>query len=79
MINGHLRAQGVIVNQLRIRESLQRTDPDGTVARLRTSVPRCVYDVPEPQYLWHIHKLVRYSSIGGRCSQSSMFMGSSFN
>ena len=28
MMNGHLRAQGIIVQQIRIRESLRRTDPD---------------------------------------------------
>ena len=54
MMNGHLRAQGIIVLQIRIRESLRRTDPEGTAVRLRTSVHRRIYDVPAPQYMWHI-------------------------
>ena len=65
MMNGHLRAQGIITQQIRIRESLQRTDPEGIASRLHTSVRRRVYNVPAPQYLWHIdgnHKLVRYDA-----------------
>lgn len=63
MMEGHLRAQGITVQQTRIRESLRRTDPEGTAIRLRANIRRRVYDVTLPQSLWHIdgnHKLVRY-------------------
>ena len=64
MMEGHLRAQGVTLQQIRIRESLRRTDPEGTATRFYANIRRRVYDVTSPQSLWHIdgnHKLVQYA------------------
>ena len=64
MMEGHLRAQGITVQQIRIRESLRRTDPEGTATRFYANIRRRTYDVTVPQSLWHIdgnHKLVRYA------------------
>lgn len=33
MMEGHLQAQGITVQQIQIRESLMRTDPEGTATR----------------------------------------------
>ena len=62
MILGHLRADGLFVQQLRVRESLQRVDPHGTTSRWLSVTERRKYNVVCPNALWHIdgnHKLVR--------------------
>lgn len=62
MMEGHLRERGITVQQVRVRESLRRTDPEGTAIRYRINIRRRVYDVSYPQELWHIdgnHKLIR--------------------
>ena len=59
-MEGHLRAQGIAVQQTRIRESMPRTDP---ATRLYANIRIRVYDVTLPQNMPHIdgnHKLVRY-------------------
>ena len=48
MMEGHLRAEGILVQQTRIRESLRRTDPEGTAIRLYANIRRRVYT--QPQY-----------------------------
>lgn len=62
MLQGHLRSAGVVVQQKRVRESLRRTDPCGTMLRWFSAIHRRHYSVPHSQYLWHIdgnHKLIR--------------------
>ena len=67
MMDGHLRAQGIVVQRERIRESLRRTDPAGVILRQRLALLRRAYHVPHPNplwpnALWHIdgnHKLIR--------------------
>ena len=63
-MSGYLRARGIRIQQRRIRESMRRVDPRGTLLRaLEMSViHRRVYSVPSPLALWHIdgnHKLIR--------------------
>ena len=61
-MQGHLLAQGVRVQQQRIRESQRRVDPGGVVLRRLTSINRRRYRVNGPLALWHIdgnHKLIR--------------------
>ena len=62
MVQGCLRARGLKIQQLRVRHSLQRLDPLGTVERWRNVIRRRVYSVCGPNALWHIdgnHKLIR--------------------
>ena len=59
---GHLRAQGIRVQQNRIRESQRRIDPGGCIMRRLSTIHRRTYRVNGPLSLWHIdgnHKLIR--------------------
>ncbi len=62
MMDGLLRQRGIRLQQLRVRESMQRTDPNGVVIRLADLIQRRKYHVHGPLSLWHIdgnHKLIR--------------------
>ena len=62
-MQGHLLAQGIRVQQLRVRECQRRVDPGGVALRRLTSIGRRHYRVNGPLALWHIdgnHKLIRY-------------------
>jgi hypothetical protein len=59
---GHLTSRGIRVQQSRVRESLRRIDPAGTVARQLQAINRRCYKVAAPRSLYHIdgnHKLIR--------------------
>lgn len=59
---GHLLSQGIRVQYRRVRESLSRVDPEGSVMRRLSHIRRRQYSVPGPQYMWHVdgnHKLIR--------------------
>ena len=61
-MQGHLRAQGLRVQQSRVRESQRRVDPGGSIMRRLSSIHRRVYRVNGPLALWHMdgnHKLIR--------------------
>ena len=63
-MSGYLRTRGIRVQQRRIRESMRRVDPQGTLLRAlqMNVIHRRVYSVPSPLALWHIdgnHKLIR--------------------
>ena len=65
-MSGYLRTRGFRIQQKRIRESMRRVDPQGTLLRAleMNVIHRRVYSVPSPLALWHIdgnHKLIRYS------------------
>ena len=63
IMDGLLHQRGMRIQQSRIREAMQRTDPNGTVVRFAELVHRRSYHVPGPQSLWHIdgnHKLIRW-------------------
>ena len=58
-----LRANGIVLQRERVRESLHRVDPVGMQDRLRSRLHRRQYNVPNPNSLWHIdgyHKLIRW-------------------
>lgn len=62
MVLGHLRARGITVQQLRVRESMRRVDTEGTISRWLSVTERRKYSVSSPNALWHIdgnHKLIR--------------------
>lgn len=61
-MSGHLMSRGIRVQQKRVRESMRRTDPEGTVARRLHTIRRRHYSVAAPRSLYHIdgnHKLIR--------------------
>ena len=63
MLMGHLRSKGIDVQQKRLREAIHRVDPEGVEERKAKGIKRRVYEVPYPNYIWHIdgnHKLIRY-------------------
>ena len=62
---GFLRARGINVQQIRVREAMKRSDPEGVLLRSLqlTPISRRVYNVISPLALWHLdghHKLIRY-------------------
>lgn len=62
MMLGHLKSRGQRVQQMRVRASMRRTDPEGTILRWFDVTERREYKVSGPNALWHIdgnHKLIR--------------------
>lgn len=60
MVQGHLEAEGVHVQRNRVRNAIHHTDPSVS-SRKRPPINRRVYNVPCPNYLWHIdgnHKMI---------------------
>ena len=63
LIKQFLIEKEVIVQRMRIRDSLHRVNGDGVNARKKGRLHRRVYDVQGPNHVWHIdtnHKLVRW-------------------
>ena len=63
LMGGHLLCQGYRLSQARIKESLNRVDPEGIAIRWSVAIERRRYRVQSPLSLWHLdgnHKLVRY-------------------
>ena len=61
-VHSQLSLRGITVSQLRVRESMQRVDPEGIARRWLSLTPRAVYCVNGPLALWRIygnHKLIR--------------------
>lgn len=63
-MRGHLLSRGLKIQEIRVRESMRRCDPEGTVVRaLQIRVThRRSYSVRAPLSLWHMdgnHKLIR--------------------
>ena len=59
---GHLHSRGLRVQQVRVRDSLRRVDPEGSMMRRLRTINRRCYRVQAPLSLWHIdgnHKLIR--------------------
>ncbi|CAH3018253.1 unnamed protein product [Porites evermanni] len=72
LIKQFLIEKEVIVQRMRIRDSLHRVNGDGVNARKKGRLHRRVYDVQGPNHVWHIdtnHKLVRWYFVvfGSRC------------
>ena len=62
MALGHLRSRRFFIQQTRVRKSMRRVDPEGTVMRWLHVTERREYNVISPNALWHIdgnHKLIR--------------------
>ena len=62
-MSGHLLSCGFRIQQQRIRESMRRVDPEGSLMRRLNVINRRNYCVPAPRSLYHIdgnHKLIRY-------------------
>ena len=64
-MTGFLLARGIHVQQIRVRESMKRSDPECVLLRSLqlTPISRRVYNVTCPLALWHLdghHKLIRY-------------------
>ena len=69
-----LRANGIVLQRERVRESLHRVDPVGMQDRLRSRLHRRQYNVPNPNSLWHIdgyHKLTGHTRRDRRIQQGS--------
>lgn len=65
-LDGALRAQGIIVQRSRIRESLYDVDPEGVERRRTRVLHRRSYQVESPNALWHVdshHKLIRWKIV----------------
>lgn len=63
MVQGILRAEGIVIQRNRIFESLVRVDEAGVALRWSHAIQRRTYQVSGPNALWHIdgnHKLIRY-------------------
>lgn len=63
LMGGHLLSQGYRISQVRIKDSLNRVDPEGIAIRWSAAIERRRYRVQSPLSLWHLdgnHKLVRY-------------------
>ena len=57
-----VKSRGQRVQQMRVRASMRRTDPEGTILRWFDVTERREYKVSGPNALWHIdgnHKLIR--------------------
>lgn len=60
MVMGLMNSMGISVTRDRIRDSINRVDPDGRQQRKKIKIPRRDYNVRGPNHLWHIdgnHKL----------------------
>ena len=53
-IRARLRCEGLMVNQQRVRQSLQRVDSLGTASRWASVIQRREYAVKSPNSLWHL-------------------------
>ena len=65
-IDGLLRAQGVVVQRHRIRDTLHVVDPEGVHNHLRRLLHRRKCNVQSPNELWHVdgyHKLIRWNIV----------------
>ena len=66
MIQGHLQSRGITLQRHKIRKAIHAVDAEGIEARKRPAIKRRVYDVPYPNYLWHVdgnHKLIRWGLV----------------
>lgn len=66
MLQGYLNSIGTHVQRERVRGSLSRVDPLGSVLRRHQTISRRRYCVPGPNSLWHIdghHSLIRWGFV----------------
>ena len=66
MMWGHLKSIEIFVTRQRVSDSLMRIAPELLRYRRSNPISRRVYDVPAPNYLWHIdglHCLIRWKIV----------------
>uniref|UniRef100_A0A3Q3LWI2 Integrase catalytic domain-containing protein n=1 Tax=Labrus bergylta TaxID=56723 RepID=A0A3Q3LWI2_9LABR len=66
MMRAYLRAEGIVVQRRRVRETLNRIDPAAAAQRWSQTVARRTYHVPFPNSLWHIDghmRLIRWGFV----------------
>eukprot|EP00794_Sanderia_malayensis_P004150 gene4150-4703_t len=80
-ISGYFRSKGIFIQRSRVRNSLNRLDPENTVLRWGALISRRTYYVPWPNSLWHIdghHSLIRWKFVIHGCvdgkSRKVMFL-----
>lgn len=85
-IAGLFHSKGIKIQRRRIRESLNRVDPDNVFSRWGAVICRRTYYVPWPNSLWHIdghHSLIRWKFVLHGCidgkSRKIMFLHCSAN
>ena len=62
MMRGLLQSQGIHVSIPRIQQCIREVDPINTAMRWAVPTYRRQYQVPHPNYIWHLdgnHKLIR--------------------
>ena len=70
LMAGHLLAKGVRIPRSRLRASIHRVDPVNTAERRSTAIVRRVYNIGEPNEVWHFdghHKLIRWRLVTHGC------------
>lgn len=63
MLNEMLKNEGLVIQRMRLRDSLHRIDAAGVKNRKKNRLHRRIYSVKGSNHLWHIdtnHKLVRW-------------------
>ena len=66
MLWGQLRCMNIIVTRQRVRDSLMRVAPQFVHLRRSRTIHRHIYNVPSPNFLWHIdglHCLIRWKIV----------------
>ena len=67
---GALRCRGFRIQRWRVRHCLRKLDPVGTALRGHVAIYRRKYNVPYPNFLWHLdgnHKLVTWRMVVHAC------------
>ena len=62
MLRGILKAKGIHISMVRLRDCLSDMNPVNAALRWASPITRRVYSVPHPNALWHLdgnHKLIR--------------------
>jgi hypothetical protein len=67
---GALRCRGFRIQRWRVRHCLRKLDPVGTALRGHVAIYRRKYNVPYPNFLWHLdgnHKLINWRMVVHAC------------
>ncbi|XP_060085554.1 uncharacterized protein LOC132564966 [Ylistrum balloti] len=54
MMSGYLRSEGLQIQRRRVRQTLNRVDPEAAAQKWSRAIVRRVYKVPVPNSLWHM-------------------------
>lgn len=67
---GALRSRGFKIQRWRVRHCLRKVDPVGTALRGHVAIYRRKYNVPYPNFLWHLdgnHKVINWRMVVHAC------------